>query len=137
MNKNLKKPGETRPLSPKQNRAVLLLAQGLTAEETSNRLKMSRGTLNNWRSQNRHFRQQLQTVQWEMFSSGIEQLKSLVSIAASTLAYVMNDQEAAHRDKIAAARTVLQHCDPNAIELTQQINNHNDVDDYLQRMGLQ
>ena len=71
-----------------------------------------------------------------MFDSGVRQLKALVSTAAETLAIVMNDKEAAHRDKIAAARTVLQHCDRTVIESTQPIESHTDVDDFLERMGL-
>ncbi len=128
VNKNPKKPSEVKSLSPKQNRAILSLAQGLTAKEASNRLKISSGTIHNWKSQNDTFRQQLLKVQREMFSSGVEQLKSLVLTAADALANVMNDKEAAHRDKIAAARTVLQHCDWAAIESSQPIEGHEDVD---------
>ena len=123
-------------MSARQQRAVLLLAEGHTAEEVGTRLKVSSGTIHNWKSQNDTFRQQLLKVQREMFASGVEQLKSLVLTAADTLANVMNDREAAHRDKIAAARTVLQHCDRTVIETTQPIKGHEDVDDFLERMSL-
>ena len=128
MNKNPTNPSGAKPLSPKQSRAILFLAQGLTAEEASSRLKVSSGTVHNWKSQNELFRVQLEAVQQEMFDSGVRQLKALVAAATSTLGAVMNDREAANRDKIAAARTVLQHCDRTVIETTQPIKGHEDVD---------
>jgi len=128
VNTEAKQTGDIKPLSPRQSRAILFLAQGLTAEEASNRLKVSSGTIHNWKSQNEQFRGQLEAVQQEMFDSGVRQLKALVSAATSTLGAVMNDKEAAHRDKIAAARTVLQHCDRTVIETTQPIKGHEDVD---------
>ena len=136
MKENGSKSGIAKPLSAKQQQALLLLAEGYSAGEVSTRLKVASGTVHNWKSQNELFRLQLRTVQQEMFCSGVEQLKSLVFTAADTLADVMNDKEAAHRDKIAAARTVLQHCDRTVIESTQPIENHTDVDDFLARMGL-
>ena len=126
----------SKPLTPKQQRAVLLISQGLTADEVATQLKMSPGTINNWRSQNERFRKQLEETQQEMFSSGVNQLKALVQAAAHTLFHVMDDPTAANRDKIAAARTVLQHCDRTVIETTQPIEGHEDVDDFLERMGL-
>ena len=137
MNKNSTNPSGAKPLSPKQSRAILFLAQGLTAEEASNRLKVASGTVHNWKSQNEQFRGQLEAVQQEMFDSGVRQLKALVSAATSTLGAVMNDKEAAHRDKIAAARTVLQHCDLTECQSSVPIENHTDVDKFLERMGLQ
>jgi hypothetical protein len=100
-------------------------------------LDVAAGTVHNWKSQNEQFHAQLRTVQQEMFIGGVDQLKSLVSTAALTLANVMNDKKAAHRDKIAAARTVLQHCDRTATDTLCLIEGYTDVDGYLERMGLQ
>jgi hypothetical protein len=139
MNNREQNPEKTdieKPMSAKQHQAILLLAEGYSAGEVSNRLKIACGTVHNWKSQNDTFRRQLLKVQREMFSSGVEQLKSLVSVAAFTLANVMNDRKAAHRDKIAAARTVLQHCDRATIESTQPIKGHEDVDTFIERMEL-
>ena len=86
------------------------MALGFAAKEVGRQLKVAEGTVHNWKSQNEQFRTQLSTVQKEMFRNGVDQLNALVSVAALTLANVMNDKEAAHRNKIAAARTVLQHC---------------------------
>jgi DNA-binding CsgD family transcriptional regulator len=131
------KPSEKSKLNSKQQRAVLLLALGFAAKEVGRQLKVAEGTVHNWKSQNEKFRDQLRTVQQEMFSNGVDQLNALVSVAASTLANVMNDKEAAHRDKIAAARTVLQHCAGVATDTPVPVMEYADVDDYLEGMGLQ
>ncbi len=126
-----------KPLSAKQLRALTLLANGCSAEQVGDMVKVSKGTVHNWKSQNREFRSQLEATQLHIYQEGIQQLKCLVAGATSTLRSVMADPDAASRDKITAARTVLQFAD-----LTLPISRLPDdgdghVDYFLKRMGLE
>ena len=124
-------------LTAKQKRAVLLLAQGRPAKTVAERLKISAGTVNNWRSQNDGFKNALEVTQREMFEAGIRQIKALMMKSASVLSDVMDDPSSSNREKIAAAKVVLQCVNVNVAESVPTISGHQHVDDFLIRMGLQ
>lgn len=96
-------------LSSRQRAAVLLLAQGHSYGDTSARTKVSIGTIYNWKSQNAAFRSQLETLQRQLYTEGVKNLHALVSQATETLRAVMAADDASHRDKVSAARTVYQY----------------------------
>lgn len=128
---------DQKPLSTKQQRAVILLANGYSAEEVGSLVKVSKGTVHNWKSQNQEYRKQLEATKQRVFQEGIQQLKSLVSGATSTLRSVMADPDTANRDKISAARTVLQFVDLTFSPRPPVEDGDNHVDYFLQRMGLE
>lgn len=127
----------TNSLSAKQRRAVLLIAGGSSAAEVAKILGVSRGTVHNWKSQNNEFRIQLDSTQQQLFESGFRHLRSLVDSAATSLRSVLLDSAAADRDKIAAARAVLQFADLTPPAETSVGRSYSGPDEFLERMGLQ
>ena len=123
-------------LSAKQRRAVLLMASGSSTTGVANAVGVSKGTVHNWKSQNGEFRSQLESAQRLLYEEWIQQLGALVSCAATALQSVLVDPVASHRDKIAAARAVLQFvdCAPATDSPTDGI--HSGPDEFLERMGL-
>lgn len=96
-------------LNSRQRVAVLLLAQGHSYAYASEQAKVSIGTLYNWKSQNTAFRSQLETLQRQLYTEGVKNLQALVGQATDTLRAVMAADDASHRDKVSAARTVYQY----------------------------
>jgi hypothetical protein len=96
-------------LNSRQQVAVLLLAQGHSYADASERAKVSIGTLYNWKSQNTAFRSQLETLQRQLYTEGVKNLQALVGQATETLRAAMAADDSSYRDKIAAARTVYQY----------------------------
>lgn len=124
-------------LTAKQKQAVLLLAQGRTARVVGKRLKVSAGTVNNWRSQNGSFKTALEVTQRQMFEAGIRQIKALMMKSAHILHEVMDDPDSSNREKIAAAKVVLQCVNIAVSEPMPTITNYQQVDNFIERMGLQ
>ncbi len=96
-------------LNSRQRAAVLLLAQGHSYADAAEHAKVSIGTLYNWKSQNTAFRSQLEALQRQLYTEGVKNLQALVGQATETLRAVMAADDASHRDKVSAARTVYQY----------------------------
>lgn len=136
MSNNLNLKGSANGLTAKQRRAVLLLASGVTAAEVAQTLGVSTGTVYNWKSQSDEFRRELDSAQRQLFEGGIRELKSLVAGATTYLRSVLLDPTAADRDKISAAKTVLQYSNLTAPVDTQFAYEPGGPDEFLKRMGL-
>jgi len=135
--KNLITNASVNPLSAKQFRAVLLIAGGSPAADVADAVGVSKGTVHNWKSQNGEFRSRLELAQRQLFEDGIQQLGALVSCAATALRSVLVDPNASPRDKITAARAILQFVDwPHATDSLVE-GFHSGPDEFLKRMGLQ
>ena len=96
-------------LSAKQRECALLMAQGCSCRQTAELTGLAVQTLYNWRSGHADFRQELRRLQNRVYAEGVEQIRSLVGQATETLRVIMADPDAAHRDKLAAARAVLDY----------------------------
>lgn len=124
------------PISAKQRRAILLLVSGSTATQVAQAVGVSKGTVYNWKSQRGEFRDELEAAQRRAYEEGVRQLQCLVAKAASSLSSILDSPAEADRDKISAARTVLQFTEltPTFDERPSQIQSG--PDEFLKRMGL-
>ena len=94
-------------------------------------------TVYNWKSQHAGFQDELEATQSQLFEEGVRQLRSLVAEAAASLRSVLVSPSSADRDKISAARTVLQFTDLNSpVELLTK-SRAGGPDEYLKRLGLE
>ena len=96
-------------LTAKQRDVVLLMAQGMSHRQISEKTGIALQTLYNWRSANTAFRKELAALQKHLYEEGIRALQGLMQEATSTLCSVMADSGARDADRIAAARAVLQY----------------------------
>jgi len=124
------------PLTAKQRRGVLLLAAGETPAEVAKKLGVSKGTVYNWKSQNQEFQRELDLTNMRLYEQGIAELRALVFFATGSLRSVLLSQDTADRDRIAAARTVLQYIDLTPRDADCK-GYQGGADQFLKRMGLQ
>lgn len=127
----------SKELTAKQRRAILLLAFGSPPAEVALEVGVATGTVYNWKSQHVEFQAELEAAQVRVQIEGARQLKCLVAEAASSLRSILICPTAADRDKIAAARTVLQFSDSmKSIESPEPVE-QGGTDDFLKRLGLE
>ena len=123
-------------LTTNQRRAVLLLAIGSPPSEVADEIGVAAGTVYNWKSQHGEFQSALQAVQSRIYEDGVRQLQSLVAEATASLRSVLVSPESSDRDKIGAARTVLQYANLNPSTESQLDVRSDGPDEFLKRMGL-
>ena len=123
-------------LSSKQHRAVLLIASGHSASEVADAVKVTKGTVHNWKSQNAEFRRAVEGAQTAIYDDGVRQLQALVADACAALRTVLTSPTARDHDRISAAKAVLQFADmPRSSDSTAGAV-YAGAGDFLSRMGL-
>lgn len=94
-------------LSAKQRRAIELLAQGATRREAAKSSGISERTLFRY-LHDPIFAQELERVERELWRATLSGLKSGIRRSLDYLISVLNDEKADKRDRLQAARTLMQ-----------------------------
>lgn len=94
-------------MNAKQRRVIELLAQGATRREAAKASGISERTLYRWLN-DPTFAQELERVERELWQATLAGLKSGIRRSLDYLISVLNDEKADKRDRLQAARTLMQ-----------------------------
>ncbi len=97
-----------KPLSPKQHRALLALADGATNRQAAQQAGVSERSIQRWRSAPA-FAEALRTAEGDRLSDVARQLTALSLTAAATLAEILDDKTLPVSARLRAAQLVLEH----------------------------
>jgi len=97
-----------KPLSPKQRRALLALADGATNRQAAQQAGVSERSIQRWRSAPA-FAEALRTAEGDRLSDVARQLTALSLTAAATLAEILDDKTLPVSARLRAAQLVLEH----------------------------
>jgi hypothetical protein len=97
-----------KPLSPKQRRALLALADGATNRQAAQQAGVSERSIQRWRSAPA-FAEALRTAEGDRLSDVARQLTALSLTAAATLAEILDDKTLPVFARLRAAQLVLEH----------------------------
>lgn len=104
-------------LTPKQQRLIELLLQPgyKDRQAVARKLKVSTRTIRRW-LQADDFRKSYEAAKRQCYAENLAGISSLTGIAVGELARILADADARHRDKIAAARVVLDHARASVVD---------------------
>ena len=94
-------------LTPQHLRAIEHLAVGETNKSVAEKLDIAPETVSRWRS-DFDFQAVLNKMLHESKKSAGERLRTLTDTALATIEVVLNDSEAPHKDRLAAAFKILE-----------------------------
>jgi len=94
-------------LTPKQRRAVELLAAGYSYREAASELGIGEATLRRWRKK-AHFAEALREAEKAVWDATLRKLRALGEKAVRALGKALDDPEGTPSSRIAAARAVLE-----------------------------
>lgn len=97
-----------KPLSPKQRRALLALADGATNRLAAQQAGVSERSIQRWRSAPA-FAEALHKAEGDKLSDVARQLTALSLTAAATLAEILDDKTLPVSARLRAAQLVLEH----------------------------
>jgi hypothetical protein len=97
-----------KPLSPKQRRALLALADGATNRQAAQQAGVSERSIQRWRSAPA-FAEALRTAEGDRLSDVARQLTALSLTAAATFAEILDDKTLPVFARLRAAQLVLEH----------------------------
>jgi hypothetical protein len=96
----------TRPLQPRQWKAIWLLLEGCSNAEVCRQLKISQRTLWNWRNQPR-FVAALREHQSELHHESLDRLRAATATAVQRLHQIVADPDAPAAACVSAAKVLL------------------------------
>ncbi len=99
---------ETAQLRPRQARAVVALLREPTAAKAARHAGVSERTLRRWLA-DADFQAALKAVRAEFFGSVLSRMQGGAEKALEALHAVLDDEQARHSEKVAAARVLLDH----------------------------
>ena len=95
-------------INPKQMVALPMLAAGRSYKDVAAELGISAGTIRNWVSGQPAFKSELARLRRELFLESTEMLRAVSLVATQALHNVIVDTSTSARDRVAAAKAVLQ-----------------------------
>ena len=95
-----------RRLTPKQCQAIALLMQGEMIKDVAAKVKVNEKTIDTWLNLPL-FQEQLQLHQQEIIERAFRRLARYEESAIDFLASVVDDESAANRDRISAAKEII------------------------------
>jgi len=99
---------ESGAINAKQMIALPMLAAGRSYKDVAAELGISAGTIRNWVSGHVPFKSELARLRRDLYLESTEMLRAIALDATQALRNVIVDPESSARDRVSAARVVLQ-----------------------------